>query len=341
MKYNKIFLSTEFLEEKTAKTKAKVDVMEILVKAGYHTIYFPKVKNAGEMIRFWRSLSKIISKDSHLVLEYPCYPRKRMWLIYAFKLLKGIKLYGVIHDIGDLRFTEAQYRAGNDMHFLKLYDGLVSHNASMTKWLKENGFKKPIVDLNVFDYCLKENKNFHESTLNGEIKVLYAGNLSHAKATYIYDKKLDKLDNVHIGAYGPYFEKERINGSKLTYMGMFDPQSPELKEKYHFGLIWEGDSTETCSGQMGQYIRFNNPHKFSLYLSLGLPVIVWEEAAIAPFVINNKIGLTIGNFHDLENIAEKISESDYREFLKNADQLSAKVRNGFFLDKAINELVKS
>jgi hypothetical protein len=264
-----------------------------------------------------------------------------MWLIYAFKLIKGIKLFGVIHDIGDLRFTEAKYRDGNDMHFLKLYDGLVSHNASMSKWLKENGFKKPIVDLNVFDYCLKENKNFHESSLNGEIKVLYAGNLSHAKATYIYDKKLDKLDNVQLGVYGPYFEKERINGSRLTYKGMFDPQSPDLKENYHFGLIWEGDSTETCSGQMGQYIRFNNPHKFSLYLSLGLPVIVWKEAAIAPFVIKNNIGITIENFHDLENISERISESDYKEFLKNADQLSGKVRNGFFLDKAINQLVNS
>jgi hypothetical protein len=338
MKYKKIFLSTEFPEEKTAKTKAKVDVMEILQKAGYHTVYFPKVKTVSEIIAFWKSLSKIVDRNSHLVLEYPCYPRKRMWVIAAFKLWKRIKLFGVIHDIGDLRFTDPKFRDGNDMHFLKLYDGLVSHNYSMSKWLRSNGFKKPLVDLEVFDY-LTEEKNFNETGLKDEVRVVYAGNLSHAKATYIYDKKLDKLDNIHVGLYGPFFEKERINGSRLNYKGMFDPQSPDLKEKYHFGLIWEGESTETCSGQMGQYIRFNNPHKFSLYVSLGLPVIVWKEAAIASFVLTNKIGVTIDSFHDLEKIGQRISEDEYREFCQNVQALSGKVRRGYFLDKAINKLV--
>lgn len=120
---------------------------------------------------------------------------------------------------------------------------------------------------------------------------------------------------------------------------MFDPQSPELKEKYHFGLIWEGESVDTCSGQMGQYIRFNNPHKFSLYLSLGLPVIVWKEAAIAPFVLKHGIGITIGSFDDLEKINERVTEKEYRGYLENLRGLSAKVRNGYFLDKAISGLV--
>jgi len=340
MKHKKIFLSTEFLNEKTAKTKAKVDVIEILEKAGYHSVYFPKVSGVGEAVRFWKDLSKLVSRDSHLVLEYPCYPRKRMWLIWAFKKIKGIKLYGVIHDIGDLRFTDKKFRDGNDMHFLKLYDGLVSHNASMTKWLRENGFRKPVVDLQVFDYCLKEGLDFSEPSLNGKFKVLYAGNLSYSKATYIYDKKLEKLNNVHLGVYGPYFEKERINGSALSYKGMFDPQTPDLKEKYHFGLIWEGESVDTCSGQMGRYIRFNNPHKFSLYISLGLPVVVWKEAAIAPFVLKHKIGTTIASFDDLERLSEKVTEREYREYVNNIRELSHKVRNGFFLTEAVNQLVK-
>jgi hypothetical protein len=341
MKYKKIFLSTEFLNEKTAKTKAKVDVIEVLEKAGYHSVYFPKVKSMGEVLRFWKELSGLIAKGGHLVLEYPCYPRKRMWLIWAFKKIKGLKLYGVIHDIGDLRFTDEEHKDGNDMHFLKLYDGLVSHNASMTRWLREKGFKKPIVDLHVFDYCLAQETNFNEPALNGKFKVVYAGNLAFNKATYIYDKNISKLQHIELGVYGPYFEKERINGSALSYKGMFDPQSPDLKEKYHFGLIWEGESTETCSGQMGRYIRFNNPHKFSLYISLGLPVFVWKEAAIAPFVLQNGIGTTIESFDDLEKLDQRITEKDYQEYLVNIKSLSEKVRNGYFLNQAVNQLVKS
>ena len=337
MKQKKIFLSTELPNDKTAKTKAKVDVMEILEKEGYHSFYFPKVNTFMQIVRFWRSLAKIVDKNSHLVLEYPCMPRRRIWVITIFKFIKAIKLYGLIHDIGDLRFPDQ--RQMSDMLFLNKFDGLISHNASMTVWLRERGYKKPVVNLNVFDYCLREERNFNEKDVSGKLKVLYAGNLSYNKATYIYNKKLDNLDSFQLCVYGQHFEKERLNGSKVSYKGVFNPDAPDLAENYHFGLIWEGESLDTCTGQYGQYIRFNNPHKFSLYLSLGLPVIVWKEAAIASFVIENKIGFTISSFDDLEKMGERVSDNDYKEYLCNIHKLSNKVRNGFFLGKAINQLV--
>ena len=338
MKYRKIFLSTEIPNDKTAKTKAKVDVMEILEREGYYSMYFPKVNTFMQIVQFWRALSKIVDKNSHLVLEYPCMPRRRIWVISTFKFVKGIKLYGVIHDIGDLRFPDQKQMS--DMLFLNRFDGLISHNASMTVWLRQRGYKKPIVNLNVFDYCLKDERNFNENGVSGMLKVLYAGNLSFAKATYIYDKKLEGLHSFQLCVYGQHFEKDRINGSRVSYKGVFNPDAPDLPEKYHFGLIWEGESIETCTGQYGQYIRFNNPHKFSLYLSLGLPVIVWKEAAIAKFVTDNKIGFTISSFDELEKIGEKVTEHQYSEYLSNINQLSHKVRKGFFLGTAINELIK-
>jgi hypothetical protein len=291
-----------------------------------------------QIIRFWRSLSKIVDKNSHLVLEYPCMPRKRIWVISTFKFVKGIKLYGLIHDIGDLRFPNVKQMS--DMLFLSKFDGLISHNPSMTVWLREQGYKGPVVNLGVFDYCLKDNRNFNEQALTGKLKVLYAGNLSYDKATYLYDKKLDNLHSFELCVYGQHFEKDRINGSRVSYKGVFNPNAPDLPEKYHFGLIWEGESTETCTGQYGRYIRFNNPHKFSLYLSLGLPVIVWKEAALASFVTDNNIGFTIGSFSELEKISEMVTDSEYKKYLSNIQNLSEKVREGFFLGKAINELVK-
>jgi hypothetical protein len=210
----------------------------------------------------------------------------------------------------------------------------------MTHWLRERGYKKPIVNLGVFDYCLKDDRNFNEAQVSGKLKVLYAGNLSYSKATYIYDKKLGKLDGFQLCVYGQHFEKDRINGSRVSYKGVFNPDAPNLPENYHFGLIWEGESIETCTGQYGQYIKFNNPHKFSLYLSLGLPVIVWKEAAIANFVKENNIGFTIGSFEELEKISETVSQDDYKKYLANISDVSRKVRQGFFLGTAIKQLVK-
>jgi len=337
MKYRKIFLSTEFIEDKTAKSKARADVMEILERTGYHAVYFPKVSSLAEIVKFCRALSKIVGRNSHLVLEYPCIPRRRIWVISTFKFLKRIKLYGVIHDISDLRFPE--YKQFSDMFFLSRFDGLISHNEAMTQWLRSRGYKKPIVNLGVFDYCLKEGRNFSESSLGGKLKVLYAGNLSYSKATYIYNKDLGKFDSFQLCVYGQHFEKERLNGSMVTYKGVFNPDAPDLTEKYHFGLIWEGESIETCTGQFGQYIRFNNPHKFSLYLSLNLPVIVWEEAAIASFVKENGIGFTISSIDELAGLAGRISGEDYLRYLSNISCLAEKVRSGHFLDKAINTLI--
>lgn len=333
----KIFLSTQTPGDKTAATKAKVDVENILVRAGYHTVFFPKLSSISVLTRFWKELSKIVTKDSHIVLEYPCWPYKRITLIYLFCLVKRVRLYGIVHDIGALRFND---KIVKDLVFLKMFDGLISHNASMTAWLREKGYRKKIVNLEVFDYCLDDPKSYHAQSVDKPVRIFYAGNLSYKKATYLYDKKLNGLNKVELCVYGQHFEKERINGSKIKYKGVFNPGHPELGEEYHFGLIWEGTSLDVCDGEYGNYIRYNNPHKFSLYLSLGLPVLVWKEAAITPFVLRNNIGLAVTNFDEMQDLASGISNEKYKELVKNVNNISEKVQNGVFLQSALKELIK-
>ena len=84
-------------------------------------------------------------------------------------------------------------------------------------------------------------------------------------------------------------------------MGAFDPDTPFLNGRYHFGLIWDGTGVDSCEGLYGHYMRFNSPHKLSLYVALGLPVIVWREAAIADFVLKQGIGVTVGNLLELDD----------------------------------------
>lgn len=334
---NNIYLNTQVVEDKTAWSKARVDVKEILEEMGYKTIFFPRIKGPGGLVRFWKSLSRAVSKGGHIVMEYPFNARKRMWIVSLFSLLKKIPVYGVIHDINDLRFPESKQTS--DMHFLRRFDGLVSHNPSMTAWLRKKGYSKPVVNLKVFDYCLRNARSYHEENVSGPLKVLYAGNLSYRKATYVYNTLIGGMNNVELCVYGQYFEQDRVNGSRVNYKGLFDPNTPELTEKYHFGIIWEGTSLDTCDGPFGEYIRYNNPHKFSLYLSLGLPVVVWKEAAIAPFIRENGLGFTIDSVMELDTLTEKISKEQYREYIDNVEKMAGKVRQGHFLKTAIAELV--
>lgn len=339
MKKQKIYLSTTVPDAKTAASKARLDVMAILDQAGYHTVYFPVIRTLGGLLSFWKALSRVTGRGSHIVLEYPCNPRKRIWLIALFCRLKGVKLYGIVHDIGYLRLPDIS--KDRDIMFLKLFDGLVSHNAKMSAWLREKGYGKALVDLEVFDYCLREPADFHQEQAGGKLKILYAGNLSFDKATYVYDEKLEGLQNIDLCLYGQNFEQSRINGSPVQYKGVFNPDHPSLPENYHFGLIWEGTSTETCAGQFGEYIKYNNPHKFSLYLALGLPVVVWEKAAVASFVREHDLGFTIGSLRELDQVAGGITTDTYQKYLANAEAESRKVRDGYFLRTAIEKLVKS
>jgi hypothetical protein len=334
----RIFLTTDILQEKTAASKARVDVLDILKKNGYQPVYLPKKKNFTYVIGLWKELSAISKGKTHVVVEYPFWMKRRMYTIKLLCMLKGIRLYGIIHDVAALRLHTA---ARPEISFFNLFDGLVSHNASMSKWLRENGYRKKIVNLDVFDYCLENDKEFAEDKVNGKLKVLYAGNLAYNKATFVYDKGLKDTGNVELCLYGQFFEKERLNGSMINYKGVFNPNLPDLQERYHFGLIWEGTSIDTCAGEMGEYTKFNNPHKFSLYLSLGLPVIVWEGAAIASYVKANNIGFTIGNFKELKSIAENMNTEKYQEYRRNVAGVSGKVKKGYFLTTAINELTKS
>ena len=57
-----------------------------------------------------------------------------------------------------------------------------------------------------------------------------------------------------------------------TYFGSFLPDELPAALEGGFGLVWDGDSAETCSGVFGEYLRYNNSHKASLYLASGFPL---------------------------------------------------------------------
>ncbi len=331
----KILLTTEISDEKTAASKARMDVSEILTAEGYQKLHLPVKMTLKNIWQFRKSLYNMAKGSATVVIEYPFTQRKRMYIVYLFCKLKGIKLYGIIHDIVALRSPAS---AKKDVSILRLFDGLISHNYSMTAWLKDQGYSKPVVNLNLFDYLLTDSRTFNESDFSNNIKVLYAGNLAYNKSTFIYNEGLGKLEKVNVHLFGVDFDRERINGSKIVYKGVFNPGSPDLPEKYHFGLIWDGKSLDTCDGMTGEYMRYNNPHKLSLYLALGLPVIVWKEAAIAKFVLENKVGIVLESLNELKQIDKVVSKESYQNYINNISDISAKVRKGYFLSAALQKL---
>ena len=85
-------------------------------------------------------------------------------------------------------------------------------------------------------------------------------------------------------------------------------------------------------------MKFNNPHKASLYLSSGIPVIIWRQAALADFIEKTKLGLAIDSLNDLDEVLANISTIEYKNLIENTRNIASKLRDGSFIKKAIHNL---
>ena len=85
-------------------------------------------------------------------------------------------------------------------------------------------------------------------------------------------------------------------------------------------------------------MRYNNPHKLSLYISAGIPVIVWKDSAVADFVIQEKIGFVVSDLSNINTVISNMDSNEYREYLLKISDLQQKVIKGEYLKKSLSLL---
>ena len=88
-----------------------------------------------------------------------------------------------------------------------------------------------------------------------------------------------------------------------------------------------------------EYLKINNPHKTSLYLACGIPVVIWSQAALADFIIQNKCGITVENIKDIENKLSSLSGDEYNTIKKNAEKIGMLLREGYYTKQAVKNCV--
>ncbi|TWT11034.1 galactofuranosyltransferase [Streptococcus sp. sy004] len=333
-----------------AGAKAPDDVVTICKQRGMETLTLPiltskKGKFSIQLwlltvcVSFWiRTLFKV-KKGDRIVWQHPIYGvRYAYFFIRLIKKWKKVTFIALIHDLESLRST------GGDFHLMKSStsviadqgilsncDFVISHNQFMTNYLLEIGIvKDKIVNLEIFDYLCPEIPDRRVAQSQSSYSVLVAGNLESAKSAYVYQLLDMDLD---LSLYGVHFEGDL---SDKRYKGAFLPDELINHLDANFGIVWDGTSLEECTGNTGQYLRFNNPHKTSLYLAAKLPIIVWDQAAVARFVLDNNVGIVISSLKDLPKVLENISIQEYEIMLKNVNDLSDKVRSGYYTNKALD-----
>ena len=350
----KYYLKEEFLHDVNAKNagnKARNDVESIVKEEGYHPLVL-SVDNWYQMSTlaaqrhkakaFGQALDQLKQGDE-LLIQFPMLHHSFFSTHLVKKAQKrGIKVYLLIHDLEVLRHANMtslplKHRIRmylQEASFLKAADGIIAHNPVMKSVLVDKGIAEDkIVSLGIFDYLIP---NFQEKS--GQTKdqpMIVAGNLAQEKAGYLYKLPAEPSYNL----YGVGFDENRALLNE-TYFGSFLPDELPAALEGGFGLVWDGDSADTCSGVFGEYLRYNNSHKASLYLASGFPLVVWKQSALSHFVLEKGCGIAVESLHDLKKTIENLSDADYQELVANAKNIGKKIRDGFYLTSALKKLTE-
>jgi hypothetical protein len=123
----------------------------------------------------------------------------------------------------------------------------------------------------------------------------------------------------------------------FSYNGFVSSDTLVATADGDFGLVWDGNSIYSCDGPRGAYMQYNNPHKYSLYMRCGLPVIIWEQAAMAVFTRENNTGICLSSLDQLDDVLSKITPEQYEEMKRNVAVVGQRLSEGYYFKRAYEE----
>jgi len=322
-----------------AGTKARNDVRDILSGMGFTcSVVFNRthhtVLKLFEVYKAVFRLGSTLDPQDLIVLQYPYNPAVVKMLLQRIQKVrqqKHCKLIILVHDLFYLRkddhFPDIENK---EVDFLNCADGLIVHNDIMADELKRAGVRTKMVSLGLFDY-LYESESM-KRVLGGENVIAFAGNLKPEKSGFLY--RCGEVPDVSFSLYGSH---PGTLSENCFYHGSFEPNELPRHLEGTYGLVWDGPSAETCEGNFGEYLKYNCPHKASLYIAAGMPVVVWKEAAIARFITENRMGVAISSLNELKNLPKPGSKA-YLALLDGVLAHQPKVQNGEMLKQALSRL---
>lgn len=350
--YAKDALWSDPLANRNAGNKARCDVEVILEELGWKALpvsghevsrnggIIAKISTHFSIEQMWNQALGSLSRGDVLFLQFPLVNHTLLF----DRVLKGAKRRGVatialVHDLEMLRaaFDERQSIAARarinkeEMGVLRLCDAVIAHNDSMKEALVERlGLDAgKVIALGVFDYL--HDGELNNSRFDKDAPMAVCGSLREEKAGYLYSL----ADKVELNLYGEGYAAPK--SEKIHCFGSYAPEQLVDEVKGSFGLVWDGPSTKACVGVYGNYLKVNNPHKVSMYLAAGMPVAIWDEAALAPFVTMSGVGITGCSIEDLAYKAHSLTQEQYDAMKENAKEQSLRVRTGFHTGMAVHD----
>lgn len=333
-----------------ATSKARKDAEYILKNLGFKEFYIQtkygvqtnKLLKVKQFIDYrknceiWMKTISKLQKNDILLIQYPLI-NAMLGFVKVMKELqkREIKTVLLIHDLDSLRFSGMPRIVKEDKEVLENSTYIIAHNKKMKDKILDmcNIDENRVIELEIFDYISED--EIKEKSRRKDEPVIIAGNLSKEKAEYL--RNLKKVRNTKFNLYGKGYEKDEEE-TNVEHKGAFLPEELLNNLEGSFGLVWDGTSIDSCLGLYGGYLKYNNPHKVSLYITAMLPVIVWKESAMAEFITKNKLGIAVDKLEDISKKIEELTDEEYKKMINNTKEVSNGLRKGKYLSEAIKKL---
>ena len=320
---------------RTAGYKAPHDVRITLGELGFKSVFFDgnsKIKLVALLQIMLRLIkfSFCVRKDDVVFIQYPSYPLLFVVMLFFLRCNNRVVL---IHDFHSLRLKG---RMGVlEKLNISLFNKIIVHTPNMKDYLSTLFPDKSYYILGCFGYML-EHPSCGEAEHGLSTEICFAGNINKS----LFIRRLIEKNGLgckyHL--YGTFTNTEKITAANMIYEGVFHPDTVGCL-KGSWGLVWDGDSISSCTGHLGEYLKIIAPHKFSLYIAVGLPVIVWSGSAMADVVREKNIGIVINSLYELKTKIENISPGEYQSIVKNVCDFSPLVRDNQMLIYIMSDIL--
>ena len=143
-----------------------------------------------------------------------------------------------------------------------------------------------------------------------------------------------------MNVYGRHLEEE-LENPHFEYKGVLPPDEIVENLEGDFGLVWSGSEIDCCGGMKGVYYEYASPHKLSMYLMAGMPVIVSQKSALADVILSKNIGITVKSLNEIQNKLSAISKLEYAKMKKSVIEEAKLISQGGNLERCLKEIYEA
>lgn len=335
----KVYISKNYRHLRSGGDKAKTDVESIISRLGWINIGLSQGRHDNAATAYFHTLYSMIRgvaslrKGDLLLLQYPL--KKYFDFVVDRARRKDAFILVLIHDLGS--FRRKRLTVKEEIQRLNKASALMVHTSEMKRWLIEHGITIPVFEVGLWDYLTHAITPVSGNPgSSSEPRIAYAGELSPRSNSFIC--RLAALQpDLKLFLYGKN-PSEQFDADNISYQGFHDPETLVSHLKGNYGLVWYGSSLTEVDGPIGEYLPYCASHKTSLYLRAGMPVIIWDKAALARTVTDMGVGIAVPSLENLAAMLRDITPDRYREMSSKAREAGRLIAEGHNLGVALEEV---